>query len=43
MMALLLAIAAFVIAAVAIIQSDGKNLAAWGVLCLAVVLLMGRL
>jgi hypothetical protein len=40
---LVLVVAAFVLAAVDLIQSNGRSLTAWAVLLLAVVLMVGRL
>lgn len=41
MLPLILAIAAFILGAVAIVQSRGQNLAAWGVCVLAALHLLG--
>jgi hypothetical protein len=42
-MALVLAIGAAILAIVGIIESRGRNWAAWGVLCLAALHLLGSL
>ena len=43
MTAILLAVAALVLGIVSEIESNGRNWAGWGVICLAAIVLLGRL
>jgi len=40
---LVLAIAALILGIVAVIEAQGRSWAGWGVICLAVIFLLGRL
>lgn len=39
---LILAIAALVLGAVAVVEAQGRNWAGWGVICLAAIVILGR-
>lgn len=40
---LVLAIAALILGIIGVIEANGRNWAAWGVICLAAIVLVGRL